>query len=295
MMGRARPERSGLAYESLSNRAATADRLEMQAAGERLDAYLSALAAAPDDRVLEVGCGSGALARAIAASCGARVTGIDADPGKIAFCRRTARRGGLDMTFACGDVTTLAAAWRDAFSLVFCRYFLMYALPDASCAAMLRTLAGMVSPGGRLVAFEADIDFAHRFFPPLPPFAVSAFDTVVDHYRDHGLIDWRRGTSLGHVFELAGLGEPEIRIADARVILNGKPADLVTHDGLDIEPLLRPALAECGRLGELPAVAECYRTALGRPGGFCYTPVFQATWQRPVGRPTGLREVIENA
>lgn len=49
----------------------------------------------PTDRVLHLGCGSGATTFAVATTTGAAVTGLDSDPGAIAEARRRYRRNGL--------------------------------------------------------------------------------------------------------------------------------------------------------------------------------------------------------
>lgn len=266
-------------YEVLSNRGASAARLALQAQGERLDLYVDALKVSANDRVLDVGCGGGNLTRAVSEVTGAQVWGIDLDAAKIAHCRQTDLALGLDTHYLAGDVTSLDLSQK--FSTVFCRYVLMYALPDQKCVNLLDAMARRVAPGGRLVLFEADINFGHRFHPPLPDWAISAFDCVIRYYRDRELIDWRRGLSLVKLLGEAGYDGVSVEVVDCRLIRDGQPASLVAHDSLDIETLLEPALRMAGREREMQKVADCYRDALCRPGGVCYTPVFKFTWVRP--------------
>lgn len=54
----------------------------------------------PGERVLDVGCGIGALAHDLAARSGARVTGIDVDPGRLRFARERYRHELLDFVEA---------------------------------------------------------------------------------------------------------------------------------------------------------------------------------------------------
>ena len=54
-----------------------------------------------DDRVLDIGCGSGVVSNALREH-GARVTGLDGNPDAIAYAQRTFRRDGLD--FRLGQV-----------------------------------------------------------------------------------------------------------------------------------------------------------------------------------------------
>lgn len=56
---------------------------------------------APGERVLDIGCGNGALAADIAGRCGAAVTGVDRDPAAVRAAR--SRHGGTGLTFVEGD------------------------------------------------------------------------------------------------------------------------------------------------------------------------------------------------
>jgi SAM-dependent methyltransferase len=61
------------------------------------------------DSVLDVGCGTGAVALAVVGRCGARVTGIDLVPGHVASARAEAARRGLEhrATFVEADATAM--------------------------------------------------------------------------------------------------------------------------------------------------------------------------------------------
>ena len=98
------------------------------------------LAPRPGERVLDVGCGDGALTAKLAAA-GCRVVGIDASPEQV----RAARGRGLDARVA--DVTVLE--FRGEFDAAFSNAVLHWVRdPDAALASIHRALA----PGGRLVA-----------------------------------------------------------------------------------------------------------------------------------------------
>ncbi len=61
------------------------------------DAYVAKMALAPIAHVLDLGCGTGVVARALAAGEGfsGRVTGIEQSPASGGWVRRTGVRGGL--------------------------------------------------------------------------------------------------------------------------------------------------------------------------------------------------------
>jgi trans-aconitate methyltransferase len=94
----------------------------------------------PGERVLDIGCGDGALTeRLVEAGC--RVVAIDASPDQV----RAARERGLDARVA--DATSLP--FHGEFDAAFSNAVLHWIRePDAALAAIHRALA----PGGRLVA-----------------------------------------------------------------------------------------------------------------------------------------------
>jgi SAM-dependent methyltransferase len=110
------------------------------------------------DKVLDVGCGTGVLAREALRRAGeeGQVVGLDLNEGMLAVAARTEP----DITWRRGDAASLP--FEDAsFDAVVSQFALMY-LPDrvASLGEMWRALA----PGGRLaVAAWAPIDHARGY------------------------------------------------------------------------------------------------------------------------------------
>jgi ubiquinone/menaquinone biosynthesis C-methylase UbiE len=100
----------------------------------------------PGDRVLDVGCGTGVLAREAAARVGptGRVTGLDLNEGMLAVARRL--RPEID--WRQGDALRLPFA-DGAFDVAASQFVLMF-IPDAGRA--LREMWRVLVPGGRLVA-----------------------------------------------------------------------------------------------------------------------------------------------
>ena len=96
----------------------------------------------PDDRILDLGCGTGHLTDRIAESAG-EVVGLDHSAEMI----ETARVTHPDLEFRRGDAREFAAA--DPFDAVFSNAALHW-IDDQ--AAVARSVAGALRPGGRLVA-----------------------------------------------------------------------------------------------------------------------------------------------
>jgi 2-polyprenyl-6-hydroxyphenyl methylase/3-demethylubiquinone-9 3-methyltransferase len=117
----------------------------------RLD-YIDRLAGLAGKAVLDVGCGGGILAEAMAAR-GARVTGIDLaeKPLKVAQLHRL--ESGIEVNYRCIAAEDLAAQRPQSYDVVTCMEMLEH-VPDptsvvAACSALLR-------PGGH--AFFATLN-----------------------------------------------------------------------------------------------------------------------------------------
>jgi len=133
-----------------------ADILELRAADPQQramrDDYLTDLAPAADARVLEIGCGTGAVTRDLAGRAPAgRAVGMDPSP---LFVEQAARRaeGIANLSFVCGDGRALPFG-DAAFDAVVCHTSLCHIPePERVLAEARRVLA----PEGRLAVFDGD-------------------------------------------------------------------------------------------------------------------------------------------
>ena len=158
----------------------------------------------PGERVLDVGCGTGIVARRAAPRVrrAGRVVGLDASPGMLAVARAAAAREQLVIDWREGRAEALPFADGD-FDLVLCQYALMFfADPPAALAQMRRVLAD----GGRVaLSVWQDLD-RHPFYERL--------DRVIE--RHLGTSSVRDIFSLGDAVDLrdrvakAGLSHVEI-------------------------------------------------------------------------------------
>jgi ubiquinone/menaquinone biosynthesis C-methylase UbiE len=105
---------------------------------------------AAEERVLDVGCGTGTLAIAAArAAPGVSVTGLDADPAILARAREKAHDARLEIAF--DEAMSTALPYPDAsFDLALATLFFHH-LPDDAKEKTAAELRRVLRPGGRLV------------------------------------------------------------------------------------------------------------------------------------------------
>lgn len=106
--------------------------------------YVASHAALAGSRVLDVGCGGGLLAEALA-SRGAMVTAIDLAPTMIETARLHAAGSGLSIDYRVQDALELAQQSPNGYDVVCCMEMLEHV---ADPAAFLGTLGQLVRPGG---------------------------------------------------------------------------------------------------------------------------------------------------
>jgi SAM-dependent methyltransferase len=100
-------------------------------------------------RVLDVGCGSGYLARELAQR-GARATGVDLSPRMIEHARSVERRAPLGIDYHAVDAQRVADEFEAGTFDLAAACVSLQDMPDP--AAALRAVAAVLRPGGRFVA-----------------------------------------------------------------------------------------------------------------------------------------------
>lgn len=139
-----------------------ASRLELRAKAQdevrTREEYLDLLGLRPGEGVLDVGCGSGVVTRAIArrVAPGGRVTGADPSAEFIDIARRYAQEQGLGGLVDWRKADCRALPFADAsFDVVVAATVLAH-VPDAEKA--LAEMVRVTRPGGRLGVFDFDGD-----------------------------------------------------------------------------------------------------------------------------------------
>jgi ubiquinone/menaquinone biosynthesis C-methylase UbiE len=157
-------------------------------------ASLEALELTPVDRLLDVGCGTGAASRA-AARTAASVTGVDLSPKMIAEAKDLG--GALEnVRFEVADAERLPFD-DGSFTAVLCSNSFHH-YPDP--AAAVREMARVLSPGGRLVIGDACSDLL----------AARVADFFLRHL-EPGHVRLHRSEELGAFLHGAGCAGVQVR------------------------------------------------------------------------------------
>ena len=156
-------------------------------------------------RVLDVGCGGGLLAEALARA-GAKVTAIDLAPGMIEVARLHAMEQKLEIDYRMVAAEAIAAAEPGGFDVLTCMEMLEH-VPEPS--QMVATLTTLVRPGGsvfistlnrNLKSFLLAIVGA-EYVMKLIPRGTHEYDRLI---RPAELARWARAAGLS-LRELAGI------------------------------------------------------------------------------------------
>lgn len=258
-------------YAVLSSELAAIESLELQASGEDLDTLIEALAPQRARSILEIGCGTGALARRLASKVdrNTRILGIDLSPEHIEYSRAAAKIQQINnVRFEVLDL--FASSFEAEFDLVFCRYVFMYIIPCGRAVEFLRIIQNSLTPGGHVALIEADINFGQDRFPPPPDDLAKVMEKVVCYYREKRQIEWRSGIQLYHYLRLSGFCQVDVSLIHGRIIQGGKPVALSKHDGLNLECLLAPVVDS----HQVDQIVRVWKTYLEDVESFIYSPIF---------------------
>jgi 2-polyprenyl-6-hydroxyphenyl methylase / 3-demethylubiquinone-9 3-methyltransferase len=167
--------------------------------------FIAARATLAQQRVLDVGCGGGLLAEALARA-GAAVTAIDLAPAMIEVARLHAAESGLGIDYRVAAAEELAREAPHDFDVVTCMELLEH-VPEP--AAMTATLARLVRPGGAVFVSTVNRNLrsfllaivAGEYLLGLIPRGTHEYERLI---RPAELARWARAAGL-EVRELAGL------------------------------------------------------------------------------------------
>ncbi len=211
--------------------------------GRRL---LKSIDLAPGERVLDVGCGNGAISleAAQAVRPGGRATGLDISAPMLRVARRRAEEQEINVDFVQADAQT--ASFDQPFDVVVSRFGVMF-FDDPEVA--FANLAKAARPGGRIgfvcwqemfanewIAVPATAMVAHVGIPDLPEPGTPGPFALADVKRTRGLLEgagWSEVTIEEHKDGMRMGRDPEDVIAFmlsdemGRRLVEGKDTDAV--------------------------------------------------------------------
>ncbi|MGH7552467.1 MAG: class I SAM-dependent methyltransferase, partial [Longimicrobiales bacterium] len=192
----------------------------------------------PGQRVLDVACGTGVVAREAATRMRGEgtVVGLDLNPGML----EVARRLGPDIEWRQGDAASLPFS-ADSFDVVLCQAALMF-MPDPARA--LREMARVVSRSGTVAVQVWDRLEAQRAHAPLVEVAARhAGPEAIQLLSSYWVLGDR--TQLKSLFESAGLEVADIvtRVEMARF----DSTDELVRTEVESTPLVERISAEVYR------------------------------------------------
>jgi ubiquinone/menaquinone biosynthesis C-methylase UbiE len=161
-------------------------------------ALVATSGAKPGDRVLDVGSGTGYLARVMGAAVGPDgvVEGVDAAPEMVAYASRRPGRAG-NCRFQAGTAERLPFPDRH-FDVVVSTFVMHHLVEDARLPAVAE-MRRVLKPGGRVLVADApgEHDMGHGIVP-LAPLLTGAGFTDVTTGRLHPWTLWASGRSGAH-------------------------------------------------------------------------------------------------
>ncbi len=177
----------------------------LQNVGFKLDWFHQQIGPLPGRRVLDVGCGGGLVAEALARR-GAEVTGVDLSEGALAVARDHAAASGLRIRYDAGRAEALPYA-DGAFDAVIC----------ADCLEHVEDLEAVVAEVARVLA----------------PGGTFCFDTFNRTFLSRVLVTWLVERRLRREYRSLGVSTPGAAVHEWRKFV--KPAELtamMTRHGL---------------------------------------------------------------
>lgn len=206
-------------------------RLDLKTVEAETLAQLELVGCSPGMRVLDAGCGSGAVTQVMADVIGPGGSAIGFDGSADRLVAASERSRGLPAEFCRGSLDSLP--FREAFDLVWSRFVLEY-LSDPQPA--LEQLYGAVRPGGKLVVGDVD-DHGLRHHP-ISHLVEDGLDRLRPALR--GRFDPQMGRRLFSMVRALGVEEIDVHLLPYHVYAGRAPDEAIENWSTKFE-VIRPA------------------------------------------------------
>jgi SAM-dependent methyltransferase len=243
------PASDGSAQYVLTTGEAGAARLRLlhEVYGPGTEARLADLGLSAGMRAADIGCGTGTVARWMAARVGPRgaVAGVDLSPAQLEVAQGEAQRLGLSQLRLRHADAYDTGLPRENFDLVYCRFLLCHlAQPERA----LQELRALLKPGGTLLC--EDVDVGSIFTDPPSPAIARMRDLMLAVGRSRG-VDYCLGIRLHRLFREAGFADPQVHI-DQPVYATGERKRFWEYTVLEAAPaIVEAGLIAAAELDEL--------------------------------------------
>ncbi|MFN8492768.1 MAG: methyltransferase domain-containing protein [Caldilineaceae bacterium] len=250
-------------------------RLEVQADLLGGAAFLPPLTAGM--RILDVGCGTGAIVRAVAGAA-REVVGIDREEAQLETARRLAQSAGVhNLQFLHGEATHLDFA--DAtFDAAYCRFVLEHA-PDP--LQVVREMRRVVKPGGWICAYEWEPDCFSLY--PTAPAVEQVWREIYRVQQRLGSDPWV-GRKLLSLFQQAGLQDSSLEgRAWSITARESQSLQLYVAGAKEIIRQTTPSLLQVLTQEILEQATGEYQTVLNSSAAFVFHGFCRAVGYKPGG------------
>jgi ubiquinone/menaquinone biosynthesis C-methylase UbiE len=250
------------------------ERLEYQSSLPQYDyrVELQELEIPPGARVLDVGSGSGIVARYLAENHpGVQVVGCDLSDQRVARARDAARAL-ENLEFRGEDVLRLRFA--DAsFDVVVCRFVLEHLAP-ATRPQALAEIARCLAPGGQLCVIDVDGAFTN-VYPELEP-----VPELIAQLRGDDTVDLEIGRKLPSMLLAAGFTAVRTRIVPL-YFRHDEVENASKIIGWTLDAAQPYVARLLGSESKARATRRAYLDAVRDPGGIFFCHKFIVTGQKP--------------
>jgi SAM-dependent methyltransferase len=148
--------------------------------------------------VVDLACGEGIYSRKLLRRGAARVVGVDISPEMISLARRAEQAEPLGAEYVVADVATVDIGER--FDVALCSFLFNYARSRDELRSLVKSVAGLLRPGGRVVGCNDYPDNPPAHFHRYRPYGFEKFGAA--EQQEGSTITYRFYNANGTVFEI---------------------------------------------------------------------------------------------